>query len=161
MEEDSLWGRIPRKPWSPNAGIKVLGLPVNYPGSHGFANSTFGTVLKDLAQACTVLQQLGDTPTEHLLLLYYLDACRSMHYLRGIDCTQLLGQVQQASGIIKSTWALVLGCPAITDTDWLQSSLSHRLAGLAIKDPTVILPAARMAASLTYRERVIALAMPA
>ena len=160
MDLDSLWNTIPRVPWSADSGLKVLGLPVCYPGTSKFAETTFSEVLRDLQEACEVLQNLGDPQTEHLLLRYCMDACRIMHYLRGIDCTPLTGLIQHAAGIIKQTWAVVLGCPAITETDWTQSSLPHRLAGLGIKDPMVILPAARLAAGLTYKQRAEALALP-
>ena len=132
MDIDSLWNTIPRVPWRADSGLKVLGLPVCFPRTSKFAESTFTEVLQDLQEACSALQNLGDPQTEHLLLRYCMDACRIMHYLRGIDCTPLTSLIQQAAGIIKQTWAVVLGCPAITDTVWTQSSLPHRLEGLGI-----------------------------
>ena len=89
MDTGSLWNTIPRVPWRAGSGLKVLGLPVCYPGTSQFAETTFTEVLNDLQETYTVLQNLGDPQTEHLLLRYYMDACRIMHYLRGVDCTPL------------------------------------------------------------------------
>ena len=118
MDIDSLWNTIPRVPWSADSGLKVLGLPVCFPGTSKFAESTFTEVLRDLQEVCSVLQNLGDPQTEHLLLRTCMDACRIMHCLRGIDCTALTSLIQHAAGIIKQTWSVVLGFPAITDTYW-------------------------------------------
>ena len=56
MDLDSLWNTIPRVPWSADSGLKVLGLPVCYPGTSKFAETTFSEVLRDLQEACEVLQ---------------------------------------------------------------------------------------------------------
>ena len=53
-----------------------------------------------------------------------------------------------------------MGAPGLSDLEWLQSTLSLRFAGMGIKDPTVILPAARVAATLTFVERAEGLGRP-
>lgn len=156
----SSWDAIPRVPWDKGSGLKVLGLPVTFPGCFVFAEATFAGVVNDLQRACSTLQQLGDTQSEHLLLRYCLDACRVMHYLRGVDCSPLEHLVQQVSAIIRKTWTEVLGSPSLSDAEWEQSTLPLRLAGLGIKDPCVILPPARVAASLTFTARASALHFP-
>ena len=80
MDTSSLWNEIPRVHWGAGSGLKVFGLPVCFPGSSKFAETTFTEVLKDLQEGCSVLQNQGDAQAEHLLLRYCMDACRIMHY---------------------------------------------------------------------------------
>ena len=82
---DGPLANVPIIPWEPESGIRVLGLPICYPGNIAFGRSLFGKVLADLSQATTVLHTLGDTQTEHLLLRYCLDACKVMHLLRRLN----------------------------------------------------------------------------
>ena len=44
MDIDSLWNTIPRVPWIADSGLKLLGLPVCFPGTSKFAESTFTEV---------------------------------------------------------------------------------------------------------------------
>ena len=59
MDTDNLWNTIPRVPWHAGSGLKVLGLPVCYPGTSQFAEATSTEVINDLQEACLVLQNLG------------------------------------------------------------------------------------------------------
>ena len=152
--------KIPVTPWLPDTGVKVLGLPVSYPSSHGFAEVMFGKVIDKVQESCQVLQSLGDPQTQHLLLRYCLDACTVMHFLRGVDCTQLQHQVQRCSNIIRRTWADVIGANNLSNEEWLQSTLPLRLAGMGIKDPLVVLAPARVAACLTFAVRARELDLP-
>ena len=61
-------GTVPVTPWVKDSGLRVLGLPVCYPGTHDCARKLFGQVVDDLERACSVLHSLGDTQTEHLML---------------------------------------------------------------------------------------------
>ena len=135
-------------------------LPVCFPGSHLFAENLFRAVVDDVEKACRVLHSLGDTQSEHLLLRYCLDACRVMHYLRGVDCLPIQELVQRCASVIRSAWTDVVGAPGLTDHEWTQSTLPMRLAGLGIKDPSVVLPPARVAACLTFALRAQNLHLP-
>ena len=144
------WEKIPRTPWNHDSGIKVLGIPVGFPNTHGFAKTILKKAIGDLDEACTVLQSLGDVQCEHLLLRYCLDACKLIHFLRSYNGTALEAEIQQASKLIRDCWAGISGIPDLSNNEWVQSTLPMRLGGMGIKDPTVIAPAARMAASLTF-----------
>jgi hypothetical protein len=164
MSEDPscIWSTFPREPWCPNSGLKVLGLPVTFPGTFQFSQNVLTSAVNELEEACTVLLTLGDTQSQHLLLRFCLDACKLVHFLRGLDCTPapLMEQIQRASGIIRKTWADIVGAPNLSETEWVQSTLPMRLTGMGIKDPVVVHPAARMAAMLTFTRRAAALDLP-
>ena len=93
---------------------------------------------------------------------YCLDACRLVHFLRGLDChpAPLKLQIQRSAGIIRKTWGDIVGATNLDDAEWTQSNLPMRLTGMGIKDPTVVMPAARAAASLTFLRRSKDLDLP-
>ena len=99
-------------------GIKVLGLPVCYPGSHEFALQLLTEVVDSLEHSCRVLSHLGDAQTEQLLLRYCLDACRVTHFLRAVDCETLKAQVAKASQIIRRTLEGTVGIP-LSEEQWV------------------------------------------
>jgi hypothetical protein len=162
QDPTDLWSGFPREPWHPDSGLKVLGMPVTFPGSFKFAQKILTSAVDELEEACTVLLTLGDTQSQHLLLRFCLDACKLVHFLRGTDCTPagLMEQIQRASGIIRKTWADIVGAPNLSESEWVQSTLPMRLTGMGIKDPVVVHPAARMASMLTFTRRATALDMP-
>ncbi len=150
---------IPRVPWQSGYGLKVLGLPVEVPGSSAFRRATLLEGVEQLRTACAVLSHLGDPQAQHLLLRYCLDGCRLMHFLRGVDCTQLADVVEQASWVLQSTLSDVLGL-VVNPQDWAQASLPLRLGGLGVKDPARILPAARISGILESLMRAESLGLP-
>ena len=152
---------IPRVPWGPDGGLKVLGLPVEYPGSSTFRASVLREITGKLAEACSILSHLGDPQTQHLLLRHCLDACRLIHFLRGVDCRELQDMLLQASASIKDCFGDILGKRSLNECHWQQCTLPLRLAGLGIKDPLTILPAARVAATLCFLKRGFELSFPA
>ena len=143
---------VPRTPWCVDSGIKVLGLPVCYPGSHAFARDILADLVAKLDTSCKVLTHLGDAQVEQLLLRYCLDACRITHFLRGVDCTALEDELRRASSTIRRTLESTLGSP-MTDDHWVQATLPLRHGGLGIKDPLVVVTPARVAAILSYSLR--------
>ena len=72
-------------PWERGNGIKVLGLPVYRPGDFTFASARTEETVQKLQEAIALLNKLDDQHTQHVLLRYCLDACRLVHFLRGID----------------------------------------------------------------------------
>ena len=74
---------VPRVAWKEDTGIKVLGLPVNLPGSPSFARSMLLNLTEQMKRSCGILVEPGDAQTEQILLRYCLDACRITHFLRG------------------------------------------------------------------------------
>ena len=77
---------FPQVPWGVGHGLKVLGLPVEYPGSSTFRRGKLQGVVDSMLQACHILTGLGDAQEQHVLLRFYLDACRVLYFLRGVDC---------------------------------------------------------------------------
>ena len=63
-------------------------------------------------------------------------------------------------GIIRKTWGDIVGAPNLDHCEWIQSTLPMRMTGMGTKDPTVVMPAARVAASLTFLRRSKELDMP-
>ena len=151
---------VPRVPWSPGSGLRVLGLPIEHPSSTSFRQHQLHQVVSHLQDACSLLGHLGDPQVQHLLLRYCLDACRVMHMLRGMDCTALLLEVGTASACVRSCLGDALGCRKLSDTEWAQCTLPLRFGGLGIKDPLTLLPVARLAASLCFLERGRTLCFP-
>ena len=152
--------KIPQVSWAPKFGIRVLGLPVEHPSSVSFCESQMQAAVHGLEDACALLGHLGDPQIQHLLLRYCLDACRVMHFMRGIDCTPLQSLLQSASACVRSCLGDALGDRKLSELEWTQSTLPLRLGGLGIKDPLALLPAARLAASLCYLERGRLLCFP-
>jgi hypothetical protein len=151
---------LPQIPWSAGQGLKVLGLPVEFPESHSFRQQSLQKVVDELAEAVHILGSLGHPQTQHLLLRYCLDTCRLMHFLRGVDCRHLQPQIMQARDSIRRCLGDILGFHALSDTQWLQSTLPLRLAGMGITDPVAIQPAARVASVLCFLERAKAMQLP-
>jgi hypothetical protein len=151
---------VPRVPWSPGSGLRVLGLPVEHPSSTSFRQQQLQQVVSHLQDACSLLGHLGDPQVLHLLLRYCLDACRVMHMLRGMDCTALLPELGTASACVRSCLGDALGCRKLSETEWAQCTLPLRFGGLGIKDPVTLLPIARLAAGLCYLERGRSLCFP-
>lgn len=152
---------IPRVPWAPSGGLKVLGLPVEFPGSSSFRANALKETTSKLDEACSILSHLGDPQTQHLLLRYCLDACRLIHFMRGVDCRPLEDILRNAGRSIQNCFGDILGTRNLSELTWGQCTLPLRLAGLGIKDPLMILPAARVAASLCFLKRGIELRFPA
>ena len=153
------WASMSTVPWAPGTDLKVLGVPINFLGSHDFSKAVVTEAVDQLEEACSVLRSLGDPQSEHLLLRCCLDACKLVHFLRGTNCSPPEDLIQRASGIIRSTWCKTVGATR-EDNEWIQSTLPMRLAGMGIKDPMAILTAARVAATLTYTKRAAAIDLP-
>ena len=68
--------------------------------------------------------------------------------------------VEKCQAMVQQAWTEVVGAPGLSDDEWVQSTLPMRLAGLGIKDPVAILPAARVAASLAFITRAKELDLP-
>ena len=151
---------IPRVPWAAGSGLRVLGYPVEHPSSTSFRGEELQGIVGRLEEACHVLSNLGDPHVEHVLLRYCLDACRVLHFLRAIDMPSLKGPVAAATRVIRRAWDDVLGQPSVSDEQWTQCTLPLRLAGLGIKDPTVLQAPARMAGILSTQQRASDLHFP-
>ena len=66
--------RIPRTPWASGHGLKVLGLPIDFPGSTTFGQEEVLKAVCSLEEACHVLSHLGHPHEQHVMLRYCLDA---------------------------------------------------------------------------------------
>ena len=151
---------IPRVPCGADNGLRVLGYPVEHPSSTSFRARELQNIVNRLEEACHVLSNLGDPHVEHILLRYCLDACRVLHFLRAIDAPALMHPVAAATRVIRRAWDDVLGQPAVSDEQWTQCTLPLRMAGLGIKDPTVLQAPARMAGILSAHQRASDLQFP-
>ena len=94
-----------------------------------------------------------------------MDACRVVHFLRGLDAGPLQEAIKQANSAIRRAVAsleasLVVGKEDLNDISWLQGTLPLRFGGLGVKDPEATRPAARLAATLCFLKRGAALGFP-
>lgn len=144
---------IPRIAWDQHQGIKVLGLPVDFPGSTTFSQGEILKAVQSLEEACHVLSHLGAPHEQHVLLRFCLDACRLLHFLRAVDCTASESILHQASSTLRKTLGDMLGNEALSEDEWHQSTLPLRLSGLGIKDPIDLLAVARVAGVVCFSQR--------
>lgn len=153
---------VPHVPWAPGNGLKVLGLPVEYPHSTDFRRSALKAVVEGMEDACFILANMGDPQEQHVLLRFCMDACRVMFFLRGVDCSALQEVVEQASRCVRRTMDDILGHPAMTDEQWAQATLPIRrpMAGLGLKDPMVVMAPARVAGVVSFLTRAPQLQFP-
>ena len=147
-------------PWERGNGIKVLGLPVYRPGDFTFAAACTEETVKKLQEAITLLNKLDDQHTQHVLLRYCLDACRLVHFLRGIEEAPIMEGVGKAMTSMRSAVAALLGSESITDLTWCQGTLPLRFGGLGVKDPEATRRAARAAAILCFLDRAKGIRFP-
>ena len=131
-------------PFREGSGTTVLGVPVNFPGSHVQTDALWKLVPDAVQLACSRLPSLHNTPMQHLLLQSCLDACKVTHLLRAADSFGVQERLQQASALLRSSMEDLLG-QGLSDWEWGQCRLPFRLGGLGLKCPLVVRSSARIA----------------
>ena len=76
---------VPVTSYTPDSGLKVLGVPIGRPGEHGFQASTWDRCVARLEDACTQLTGVPDPQVQHTLLRQCLDAAKVQFLLRTTD----------------------------------------------------------------------------
>ena len=155
--------QLTRIPWASNTGITVLGLPVSFPTDTMHTASHLSSLVDKLEHACHLISSLGNPHYQHLLLRYCADACRLIHFIRGVTCADsdsLLPLLGRASAAIRRCLEDTIGAGALDDDKWAQCCLPLRAGGLGLKDPSLLIDCARIAASLRFPDGARALAFP-
>ena len=80
---------IPVTPWEEASSITVVGIPINYPGSHQQTSAVWDNTLHKLSDACTCLNTLGNPQVQYTILSSWLDACKVNQLLRSSNTMAL------------------------------------------------------------------------
>ena len=149
-------------PWAPGSGLTVLGLPVSFPGGDGaYASAHLNSLVDKLEHVCHLISSLGHPHYQHLLLRFCADACRIIHFLRGVQALpSFFHVIGRTSAAIRPCVEDTVGAGALADDRWAQCCLPLRSTGLGIKDPALLADCCRVSASLSFLSRAPALAFP-
>ena len=141
--------KVPIVPFTPERGITVLGVLVDFPRS-----LTSGHQKWDLATQATVdllkkLWQLPDGQLRHCLLRHCLDACRVTHLMRS-KCRAAVAQSSELlSRALREAVADIVGC-GLTQGAWEQATLPISKGGLGVRDLEQCWAEARRAATIGF-----------
>ncbi len=69
-------------PWTLGSGIKVLGVPVTYPGTTVYADRVWDARVAKVHKTLQVLEHLPESHIQYTLLKYCLSACKVNDLLR-------------------------------------------------------------------------------
>jgi hypothetical protein len=136
-------------PWEDATGIRVLGVPVTFPGSDEFTRATWSLAQENLESLVEKITSLGDAQIAHHLLRTCADGCKLNHLLRSCDTSQVTDLVQECSSVILNGFEDLLGC-ALSPAQWSQVSTPLSLGGCGLKDPMQMRCPARLAALATF-----------
>jgi hypothetical protein len=136
-------------PWEPNAGITVLGVPINHPGSSVKAEIAWAEATTKIEAAAAQITQLADSQVAHHLLRACLDGCKVNHLLGASNSYLHSNPVGQCTETILSAFEDVVGC-SLNAHQRIQVSLPLSNGGCGIKNPTFTQPAARIAALAAF-----------
>ena len=111
-------------------------------GRASFVKADLATAAAKLELLLERLQTLACPQSASLLLLNCLGACRIIHLLRTVSCSEGLTFAAKTRVLLKSAWGVIVGVP-LTEVQWSMASLPVRLGGLGASDPVRIqVPAA-------------------
>ena len=79
----SSWDGPPMRlvPWTPDQGLAILGVPINYPGSSVYSTAFWAATMDKLSEAVDRLASQVDPQCAHHLLRKCLDGCKVTHLL--------------------------------------------------------------------------------
>ena len=136
-------------PWEPESGVTVLGVPINFPGSHSYAESYWTKVVDNLRAAIEKVTDVVDSQCAHHLLRKCLDACKVTHLLRTTDAYSASSPLEECEQIIFDGFVHIIGC-AVPAPQRSQVGLPLRVGGCGVRCPMRIRPAARISALASY-----------
>ena len=126
-----------------------MGVPINYPGTHAFAERYWTKVVVDLRAAIDRVTSLTDAQCSHHLLRKCLDACKVTHLLRSTDCFNACAPLQECESVIFDGFLTIIGC-GLDAGKRSQVGLPLWVGGCGVRCPMRIRPAARIAALASY-----------
>ena len=136
--------------WEPRSGISMLGVPVHFPGDPSFLREAYTARLHTLQQSCAALiERTRDPQTQLHLLRGCFSACR-FTFLTRATCSFFTKDILlQADNVIRETLEHIIGS-ALTDQQWLQSTLAFSQGGLGVESPHTQAPAATMSGLISW-----------
>lgn len=144
---------VAHTPWEPATGITVLGIPVCYPESQAYSKALWARINERLEMTVQMVTSLVDAQLAHHLLRMCLDGCKVNHLLRACDCYSDVDEdVRHSEGVVLDAFADILGC-AMKPSQMVQAGLPIAVGGCGLRCPTVMKPAARLAALATFYSR--------
>ena len=146
---DSPLHAIPKVPFTPGSGIKVLGVPVVHPEDDSFGSQCWNDRVKEVRKACSILSQLPDSHVQFTLLRFCLSACKVNDLLRATPLNMATRECSLFSRILRDTFGLISGC-MVSDVQWRQCCLSIRCGGLGVADPSTTRIPARLASIVDW-----------
>lgn len=144
-------------PWKNGSGVVLLGVPIHFPGDPTFTRNYFEGVLNKVKQSCSVLvAKLRDSQTQLALLRGCFAACKFTFLLRSTQIASVKDILQKADATLREAFEAILGAP-VSDSQWIQATLSFAEGGLGIESPLVQAPAAALAGLTRWSEKSTAL----
>jgi hypothetical protein len=136
-------------PWTAKEGVTILGVPINYPGSHAYADKYWEQVVEKLRRAVQRVTDLVDPQCAHHLLRKCLDGCKVTHLLRSTNTYKGRALLEEGEEVIFGGFGDLLGC-SLSPLQRVQAGLPLKVGGCGIRCPMTIRPAARIAALASY-----------
>ena len=149
LSDTALLKKAQLLPNSDFPGTKVLGCPVESPGSFSFTRDLAESAVGKQEVICQQLRLYPDCQIQHALLRHCLDACRLGNLLRSSDLFMHEDLLHRADSVIRSTLESIMG-DSLPDHIWLQACLPLSQGGLGIRSPSMLAAPARMAGILAW-----------
>ena len=125
---------IPVVPFGPSAGITLLGVPCDTPGSHMHASAKWEAAVQATSLILCRLRKLPDGQIRHALIGRCLDACKVNHLMRSMPQVAGVDAMGVLSDALKTAVIDLVGC-GLTTGAWEQASLPISKGGLGVRDP--------------------------
>ena len=150
---------MPIVPFGPSAGVTVLGIPCDTPGSDSHARKKWASAVTNTTSVLDKLRRLPDGQLRHALVRHCLDACKVNHLMRATPHTSGAESVRTLSDALKVAVLDLIGC-GMTNGAWEQATMPISVGGLGIRDPASVWPEARIAALANFHSRACDLGIP-
>ena len=146
----SLLSSIPLLPYHPGTGVRVLGVPVEHPSTASYRSHFLDTMVDQLERVTHLLGLLGQPAWQYHMLVKSLDACKFFFVLRSTDTSLCRAPLSRASTVLRHALGDILGVSSVSDPTWLNAQLPTRLGGIGLKDPALLVDAARLSGILSF-----------
>ena len=153
---DSPLLRIPTLAFTPDSGIKALGVPVVHPGNmvaNAAARAVWAQRVGEVQRLCNALLNLPEPHVKFTLLRTCLDACKVNDLLRATPLIQAQAENERLSRVIRDAFEAIVGFP-VTEDQWTQITLPTRYGGLGVSDPVHQRLQARIGMGIDFITRV-------
>lgn len=143
-------------PYTPDSGVKVLGLPIHHPEGVSYVGALLGQTLAGMEECMGRIGLFPDPQIQHCLLRTCADACKVNFLLRGSESFLFPELLSRSEASLRSVFSRILGAEPLTDPQWEQVCLPMRLGGAGVRSPTHMAGPARISALMNWHQRPIA-----